>query len=273
MLAAMRLPKTVAAGLAAVLLLGCGLLRPDEAGSAGPEPTFSVNPGGEPLDDTIEDAVPPSADLDAVFRPSFTTTEGEIDAGSGFLVRWPDGRVLLLTAHHLLGTAGGMSREYTGAELSGGVVTGVTAASVDDENIVIASNRMVDLPGAVSGDVDIRRDLAAFEVTDAADAAVLELAESPPAPGDRVYLLAETDQPGSRIYPAVLAARGKVPFLRFEYDDEVALKATSGAPVLNSDGRVVGINIGGDESKSPVEGHANSIETFVPMLRKGLGQV
>jgi trypsin-like peptidase len=119
--------------------------------------------------------------------------------------------------------------------------------------------------------VDIRRDVAAFQVADAAGAAVLELAATPPAPGDRVYLLAETDEPGSRIFPAVeVATRDRAPYLEFQYDDEVTLKATSGAPILNSDGKVVGINIGGDESKSPVEGHANSIESFVPMLRKHL---
>ncbi|MFG1610172.1 serine protease [Actinoplanes sp. NPDC049265] len=264
----MRLAKTVAAGLAVALVMGCGLLPRGQQRATAPEPAFSVDP--EATDDgTIEDAVPPSVDLDAVFRPTFTTTEGEIDAGSGFLIRWPDGPVLLLTAHHLLGTTGGMSREYTGAELAG-VVTGVTAASVDDENIEVASSTMVDLPEAVSSDVDIRRDIAAFQVAGTSGATVLELAAAPPKPGDRVYLLAETDKPGSRIYPAVETAKRGTPYLQFEYDDEVTLKATSGAPILNSDGKVVGINIGGDESKSPAEGHANSIETFVPLLRKHL---
>jgi hypothetical protein len=266
MLAAMRLAKTVAAGLAVALVMGCGLIPRGGRQVAAPEPVSSADPE---TDDTIEDAVPPTIDLDAVFRPSFTTTEGEIDAGSGFLVRWPGGPVLLLTAHHLLGRTGGMSREYTGAELAG-VVSGVTADSVDDENLEVASNTMVDLPEAVSSDVDIRRDIAAFQVADASGATVLELATAPPQRGDRVYLLAETDKPGSQIYPAVETAKRGTPYLEFEYDDPLSLKATSGAPVLNSDGKVVGINIGGDDGKSPVEGHANSIETFVPLLKKHL---
>lgn len=274
MLAAMRLPKTVVAGLVvAALLLGCGLLPRDDAGSANPEPSFSIPPDDEvepgETDAAVEDAVPPSIDLDAVFRPSFQTAEGQIDAGSAFLINWPGGRILLITAHHLLGEAGGMSREYTGAELPG-VVSGVTASSVDDENIEIASTSMVSLPEAVSSDVDIRRDLAAFQVADAQGAVVLDLAEAPPEPGDRVYLLAESGDPGSRIFPAVETAKSTTPYLQFAYDDEVELKATSGAPLLNSDGKVVGVNIGGDVGKSPVEGHANSIETFVPMLRKHL---
>ncbi|GLY95407.1 hypothetical protein Acsp02_26620 [Actinoplanes sp. NBRC 103695] len=267
MLAAMRLPRTVAASLVVALLLGCGLLPRGGSGNAAPEPAFSVDP--EESDTSVEDAVPPPVDLDAVFRPTFQTTEGEVNAGSAFLVNWPDGRVLMLTAHHLLGEAGGMSREYTGAELPG-VVSGVFASSVDDENIEIASSTMVSLPEAVSSDVDIRRDLAAFQIADARGAVVLDLAEAPPEPGDRVYLLAESGEPGSRIFPAVETGKATTPFLQFAYDDEVDLKATSGAPLLNSDGKVVGVNIGGDAGKSPVEGHANSIETVVPMLERHL---
>ena len=209
---------------------------------------------------------PPQAPQNAVLRPSFsTTTEGQIDGGTAFLARWSDGRILLLTAQHLFGEALGLSRDHTGAELPD-LVTGMTATSVDDESVEVSSGTLITIPDAVPLTTDITRDVAGFVVDGTAAAAVLDLAPAPPAPGARVWLLAEVSGSADRLFPATVQDVAPEEYLQYVFDTPLDLTATSGAPVLDAAGQVVGINVGGDDGT----GVANSIATVRPLLEDAL---
>jgi Trypsin-like peptidase domain len=250
----------LALSLALVLVAGCSSTKV-------PGRAAGTSPAGDEAPASAPPAGPPEAPENAVLRPAFTTTtEGDVDGGTAFLARGTDDRVLLLTAQHLFGEALGMSRDYTGAELPG-LVTGMTATSVDDTAVEVQSSTLITMPEAVPLTTNITRDVAGFVIDDAGEAAVLELAQAPPEPGERVWLLAEVSGSGERLFPATLEDVSPDEYLQYAFDTPLDLTATSGAPVLDADGRVVGINVGGDDaSASPVRGVANSITTFRPML-------
>jgi hypothetical protein len=244
--------------LALALVAGCSGSSTDVPGRVG-----GASPAGA---ETAPSSSPTGPPRNAVLRPAFSTAEGEIDGGSAFLARWSDGRVLLLTAQHLFGEVLGLSRDYTGAELPE-LVSGMTASSVDDAAVEVWSSTLISMPEAVPLTTNITRDVAGFVVDDAAGVAVLELAPAPSAPGDRVWLLAEVSGSDQRLFPATVDDVSPEKYLQYAFDTPLDLTATSGAPILNIGGQVVG---GDDEDDRPVRGLANSIATVRPMLQDAL---
>ena len=58
---------------------------------------------------------PPAVPDGFVFRPTFRTTQGEARAGTAFLIRIPEcPALLLISAAHVLGPAGGLSESIRG---------------------------------------------------------------------------------------------------------------------------------------------------------------
>ncbi len=182
----------------------------------------------------------------AVCRPTFKVDTSSYEAGTAFLVS--SARPLLLTAQHLFGPEGDLAKPVAwqdmpahahlvsckpigaGSSISGGAAIAISGAhpmSPADQN------------GAIN-DVAIFRSLPENSV-----APSLMLALSPPKEGDRVFLIAKTQGSDSPVHPArVMGLQNGA--LLFAYDDpKLDLQATSGAPIVNIDGKVVGLNLGG----------------------------
>ncbi len=58
--------------------------------------------------------------------------------------------------------------------------------------------------------------------------------------------------------------------IEYRFDEPLELRATSGAPALDSDGTVVAINVSGREDAGATVGIGGSIRTFRPLLENVL---
>jgi hypothetical protein len=244
------------------------------ADRAAPEATAATEaPAASPAAEEPPAApteAPPEIGPNAALRPTFVTSDGTHGAGTAFVVKWSDGRHLLLTAHHLFGPAGGMNRDVDAAELPR-IFKSVDARSVDDREVSVKSGVLLSLPEAGPiGKAPINRDLAAFLVDDPGKAAILPLAPELPAKGARIYLVAElVDRPG-RIWPARVENATST-IVAYSFDDSgLNLQATSGAPVVDGQGRVVATNRSGGSQGGKLVGFGNPVVAIREMLDQAL---
>ncbi len=189
---------------------------------------------------------------DAVFKPTFTTPQGPLNAGTAFVARFDHcDEPVLLTAIHLFGPSGGLPQPMSSDDVRHGVsqaeLTGfgrnakhmlfeVDSLTPENATPCCTSDRMVGV-----GDV------AAFTAPARLKPIALPLAPDSPIAGDRVTLLAPlaggTDA-GLRHDAVVIGMHDG--FLLYKFDDpDIQLRATSGAPVVDAAGRVVAINLTG----------------------------
>ena len=102
-------------------------------------------------------------------------------------------------------------------------------------------------------------DIAAFRVKPAAALCPLRLAAFPPQRGEPVWLAVNTQSAtGRRALEAVVVEITERSLI-FRFKGAEIPRRTSGAPLLDRFGSVVGINVGGGKMKELVFGHANHV--------------
>lgn len=216
--------------------------------------------------------VAPEAAARAACRPQVTALNQTYVAGTGFLLDH-DGRTLLVTAHHVFGTGGGLPRDLTWRELPQ-AVEGVGCVSFSSGAVWNAGPPLA-IPGAAPGtDVEQLKDIAALPVAlhPATRPLALRLAAAAAQEGDRVWLvtsLASGAPPEQLLHPATVGRLTEGGTVLFVFDNRaVDIRATSGAAVVNARGEVVGVNFGGGERQGYVFGMATGVE----VLRAGLAE-
>jgi hypothetical protein len=179
---------------------------------------------------------------------------------------------VLLSAHHILGRPGGLSKAINWKDVPT-AVTRVIGKTVDGEGTVTAT-RALAIEGARPLDPrDPSSDLSAFLVEDAGGVPTLELAQANSENGEFVWLFAEIQGYVGR---DKLLHRGSVSAstekeLRFIFADrQLKLKATSGAPILNAKGEVVAVNLGGGSNLGLTFGVGNPVSSVRKRLDKAL---
>lgn len=231
----------IAGMLASLSACTPGMNEDSRPGPVAPAPPSARQTAPAVLEEDARDEHPDFAN--AIFRPKFKTIDGIHTAGTAFLVKWSDGRHLLLTAHHVFSRTGGMARNIDAAELPH-VFWHVDARSVDDPAIVLRTDKLVRIAEARSLSPT---DLAAFFIADPGRARVLSFAPDAPRQGERIFLLAELQNRPGRLWPAHVKHPSPTA-LSYVFDDpDLNLNATSGAPLVDTEGRVVGMNVGGGE--------------------------
>ena len=157
------------------------------------------------------------------------------------------------------------NKDYTGREVPA-VISGVDIYDVFADNWMTAhlgsAGPMLVLPGARLGDEEPYsvRDIAAFWIKDAGDLNPAPLADHAPVVGDPVWLAARREENnGNRTYKAVVVEINHHSMVfKYEASGEIP-KYSSGAPVVNKLGEVVGIAVGGGEVLGCRVGHANHV--------------
>lgn len=179
-------------------------------------------------------------------RPKFETESfRSITAGTAFAVIFHE-TPLLLTAHHLLGTAGGLPRDLRWDEVVS-EVTRVTGHSTLERGVAVAATKVLPIPGAVAmSDTQLNRDLAAFFLDARSKITTLVLARETPAPGDPVQLVGKVIGRKGFLHDALVVEASREG-LFYQFEENLELRATSGAPVINAAGEVVAVNLGGGE--------------------------
>lgn len=209
-----------------------------------------------------------------VVRPIFSSGMGSIIGGYAFAAKVEENsEPLLLTALHVMDElikqegidCTEQNKNYTGRELPA-IITQVDIYDIFALNWMSKHlgtvGPMLVLPDARTGGEEpySDRDIAAFRVQDASRLNPVPLASRPPMKGDPVWQAARSPKkPGRQLFKAVVVEiTDRTMVFKNEAQEELP-KYISGSPVLNKNGEIVGITVGGGEFKGAVLGHANHV--------------
>lgn len=219
---------------------------------------------------------PPQIPDSFTFRPTFHTSSGDVPAGTAFAVTIPgESRLVLLSAIHLLGPMGGLEVDIP-AEKVGTEVEELTLTPLFRGGEISLPARAITIPGAspMGSAATGPGDVVAFWLPPNDAFEPLTLATETPPAGTRVWLVASLvgGAPASqRLHAARITADEQTESLYYVFEESgLEMRATSGAPVVDSEGRVVAINLGGGEHKGRQFGVGNPVQRFRPALEKAM---
>jgi len=209
-----------------------------------------------------------------VVRPIFSVGMESFIGGCAFAAMVEENSgPLLLTALHVMDEiikqkgidCSEQNKSYTGRELPA-IITHVDIYDIFAPNWMTehlgTAGPMLVLPNARTGGEEpySDRDIAAFRVRDAGRLTPVPLAHRPPVVGDPVWQAARSpEKPGRQLFKAVVVEITDRTLV-FKYENqEKKPKYISGSPVLNKNGEIVGISVGGGEFKGALLGHANHV--------------
>lgn len=187
----------------------------------------------------------------SVFDPTFVTTEGDLEAGKVFVATLPACKeALLVSALHLFGPAGGMSKQSTGNQIAG-LVKNISLIGIVDNKKVDEFKARSLTPGNAAccsdkADTGVG-DVVAFAAPEALRHLALPVSTKPLKKGDKVFVLSTIVTPGvKRLSHAAVVEGMESGYWTYLYSEPgFVIRATSGAPVVNEAGEVVAINLGG----------------------------
>jgi hypothetical protein len=211
--------------------------------------------------------VTPTHACEAVVRPRFETALGSFAAGRAFVLRLGD-RELLVTCQHLFGPASTFFRELLPSRGVAEHVCGVSLTTLREQAPLPVEVTRVLVNDLARGD-EPSADVCAF-ILDAPAPAALVPASREPELGDPAWLVSPLRGAGPED-PAL--HRGRVlarhdGLLTVELEEPLALWGCSGAPIVDQDGRVLGMLVrfgGGDR----VYAEALATPALLTMLEAG----
>lgn len=228
---------------------------------------------------TQPNAVLPSVAHGFIVRPEFRCGYDSYFGSHGFVVESGKGK-LLITALHVLDelikklsiNATSTNEHYTGKELPKHI-NGINLYDVLEEKWMLydlgTAGPMLVLPNARTEDEEpySYRDIAAFFIKENNKIKPGRLASITPDVGEPIWLAAKNSGNGYTRQAVVVEKTERTFIFRYK-DPSIEFRMTSGAPILNKKGEVVGINAGGGFYKGKHFGHANHVENIYRHLEE-----
>lgn len=213
---------------------------------------------------------PPALPKLGLFKPTFLTLNGSWSAGTAFIIKSPSqDEKLMLVPDHLFGPDAGLDNQMSPDQIAE-QVCGVAGLSMQDKSTIVTAGASLKLADAHPSDrTGTDKDLAVFPVTAKSNVDGFVLAEAPPEKGAAVWMYARLrGQTEPRLFLAVVVRSSDTQLVYRFTGGRFDAAGTSGAPVLDSSGKVVGMNVAGNESSSNQYGFANPATSIRAELTK-----
>ncbi len=207
---------------------------------------------------------------DVVFAPNFRTTQGDIPAGKAFVVTSAKCGPLMLSAYHLFGPSGGLNAQVPVGELTALIKSIVLHnISTDKPVFTVKGNSVTPQGASLAAPVKGPGDIFAFRSTTDLSSVAMPVSTRPVKKGDRVRVLTSViGNADATSFDAVVAGMQDGYLIYDLVKPGFVIRATSGAPVVDADGRVVAINLGGGryQGTEQVYGMGNPATAWVGAL-------
>jgi hypothetical protein len=201
----------------------------------------------------------PTVPEKGLYKPTFLRLNGSWSAGTAFVIEWPGrNEPFMVMPDHLFGPDAGLEQQMTPDQIATDVC-GAVGLSMQDKQTIIVAGPCVKLPDAHPlGKEGTDKDLEVFPLKPDQKCDVFELAEKQPQNGSPIYMFARLrGETEPKMIPGKVV-RSSDSELVYVFDDDIFNAAgTSGAPIIDSDGKVVGMNVDETESKGKQYGFAN----------------
>lgn len=221
---------------------------------------------------------PPTLSPGSVLRPAFTLADGKsFEAGVAFAADW-NGETLVLSATHIFGPPGGLAEAIPPEKLAS-TVKSVRFTEAWTHEKVGGERVVVTVPGAHVMGADATGDLSVFRTPPSLDRLAgpavtplvpLTLAAADPKVGDVVWLAGPVVGDTAPLHSAKVV-EVKPGFLFYAFDAPVDLTATSGSPLIDTKGQVVGIHLGGGLSDGKTIGAAGPVTAIRKNVTAAMG--
>ncbi len=180
---------------------------------------------------------------DALFSPKFNLKDGRsVEAGKAWCARLSNGQSVLVTALHLLGPAGGLDAQIPAAKLAA-EVDNVELTSLTNGNSAGSTTTVLSKTGHVKDDDDYSGDMMVFKAPASISATkAFSIADQRAAVGERCWFytcLVNESVPPQCLPGTVTESSDKRMLVKL--DRRVETRATSGSPILDRIGRVIGM--------------------------------
>lgn len=207
-----------------------------------------------------------------VIRPIFNCGQHFLMGSAGFVIKYNE-KILFVTAIHILDSIV-KSLNYvpsSNQSLSAFIADKINTVDLFDifadnwmMNKVGTAAHMYDIEEAKTGDEEpfCNEDIAVFNITERGSLSPQTLAKEPPKLGDRVWQAFPSSDNKLHIHSATIVEINEDSLI-FRYDHKgQIMEGGSGSPLLNKNGEVLGILVGGGHYDGMEYGYCNQLNSI-----------